>query len=204
MVTKQIIFRLASPDGHILLQEGHHRRTQRDSLYFAIFVVAKQNLPCVQIHIPVLDIADRGRTASAVHQEINNDPVSIVAEGAVLFRLFQQSQQFIVCIRFLDGFLVFDVRQFGAVLSVPLAPIQEGAKRRNGVVCQSCLTHRYHHCLQIPFGQRIHWLLDIQMFGDAVDMTAICGDGGFRQSLCGLGNYEIIEHFLNGFAGLSR
>ena len=96
----------------------------------------------------------------------------------------------------------------GAVPSVPLAPIQEGAKNtaigRNGVVRQSCLTHRYHHCLQIPFGQRIHWLLDIQMFGDAVDMTAICGDGGFRQSLCGLGNNKVVEHFFYGFAGLSR
>ena len=36
------------------------------------------------------------------------------------------------------------------------------------------------------------------MFGNAVDMTAICGDGGFRQSLCGLGNYEIIEHIWLG------
>ena len=51
------------------------------------------------------------------------------------------------------------------------------------------------------------WYLNkgnIQMLGDAVDMTAICGDGGFRQSLCGLGNNKVAKHFLNGFAGLSR
>lgn len=93
LVTEQIIFRLATSDGHILPQKGHHHRAQGDSLDFAIFVVAKQNLPCVQIHIPVLDIADSSRAASAVHQEINNDPVSIVAEGAVLLRPFQQSQR---------------------------------------------------------------------------------------------------------------
>lgn len=34
--------------------------------------------------------------------------------------------------------------------------------------------------IQSFFDQRIHWPLDIQMFGNAVDMTAICGDGDFR------------------------
>ena len=62
-----------------------------------------------QIHIPVLDIADGSRTASGVEQIVDNDPVSVFGEVALLFGLFQQDQQFRIGVGFLYCVFLFDV-----------------------------------------------------------------------------------------------
>ena len=74
-------------------------------------------------------------------------------------------------------FPIFDIWKFRDVQPRTLTPIQECAQhptiRRNGIVRKPSHPHRYYHSLQIFAGQRIHWLMDIQMIGNAVKMIAI-------------------------------
>ena len=53
--------------------------------------------------------------------------------------------------------------------------------------------HGDNHCFQILAGQGFHWLLDVQMVGNTVDVVAIGGDGDVRQTLCHLGQNEVLK-----------
>ena len=71
--------------------------------------MAENDLLAFKIHIAVLDISNCTRSTTAIHKEIDNDPVAIFAEITACRRLFQQPQQFFVRIGFLDCFDLFIV-----------------------------------------------------------------------------------------------
>ena len=84
LIAEQVIVALTTADSHILPQNRYHHRAERNGLDFAILIVAEDDLPCIQIHIPVLNIADGGSTATAVHKKIDDHPITVFAEGTVL------------------------------------------------------------------------------------------------------------------------
>ena len=67
LVTEQIVLRFSATNGHILPEDGNHLRAERNGLNFAVLIMPKNDLPCIKVYIPVLDIADGGRAAAAVH-----------------------------------------------------------------------------------------------------------------------------------------
>ena len=207
LVTEQVILWLASPNGHILTQYGHHQGAEGNSLDFAVFVMTQQDLSGVQVHIPVLNITDSRRTAATVHKEIDDDPISIFAERTILFGAFQQSQKLLVCIGFLDCFLIFDIGKFRDVQPPTLTPVGKGAKhstvRGDGVMGQSRSTHGNHHCLQVLASQVFQWLLDVKVIGNTVDVVTIGVDGNIRQSLCCLGDDKVLKNLSHRLARLS-
>ena len=66
--------------------------------------MSENNLLSVQVYILILNIANRGSPTTAVEQKTDDDPVAILAEVAVCFRLPQERHEFIVCVGFLHSF----------------------------------------------------------------------------------------------------
>ena len=104
LITEQVVGRFALSDCHVFPQNGHHRRAEGNDLNLAVFRVPENNLSTAQVYILILNIANSGSTTTAVEQKIDNDPVAILAEVAVCFRLPQERQEFIVCVSFLHSF----------------------------------------------------------------------------------------------------
>ena len=71
--------------------------------------MAKDYLMVFQIHILVLNVADGSRTAACVEQIVDDDPVPVFSEIALLLRLFQQDQQFRIGVGFLNRVFLFNV-----------------------------------------------------------------------------------------------
>jgi hypothetical protein len=87
LVAEQVSIGLAFADCHIVPQNEHHITTQGNDLNLFAFGVAEHDLPCLQINVPVLDVADGSRSTPAIQQEIDDNPTAILAEIAMLFWL---------------------------------------------------------------------------------------------------------------------
>ena len=57
-ITEKVILRLPATDFHIVPQNISHKTAKWNHLNFTIFVMTKNNLHGIEIHIPILDIAD--------------------------------------------------------------------------------------------------------------------------------------------------
>ena len=66
LITKEIGSRNPTPQAHVFFENAHHNTTQRNDLYFTIFVVAQGDLSCFQVHISILDVADCGSSTARV------------------------------------------------------------------------------------------------------------------------------------------
>lgn len=75
---------------YVVPQNGHHLGAERNGLDFAVLCVAVNDLPCAQIHIPILNVPHRGSPATAVQQEIDNHPIPIFRERTVCIWLLEQ------------------------------------------------------------------------------------------------------------------
>ena len=110
LVAEQVGIGLALTDSHIIPKNEHHITTQGNDLNLFAFGVAEHDLPCVQINVPVLDVADGSRSTTAVHQEIDDNPTAIFTEITVLFRLLQQRLQLRIAVCLFYRVLLADVR----------------------------------------------------------------------------------------------
>lgn len=57
-IAEKIIVRLPATDFHVVTQNISHETTKRNHLYFTVFILAKNDLHGIEIHIPILDVAD--------------------------------------------------------------------------------------------------------------------------------------------------
>ena len=122
---------------------------------------AEMNLDVkVTYTFPILDVADSSGAASAVEQEIDNDPIPIFAELTIGGGAAQKQIQFFVAVSFLDGFLLLDVRNCDIYDVFRTAPVQKGLDDADiscyGVVCEVSAAHSHDHCLNVAFGKRVH------------------------------------------------
>ena len=67
--------------------------------------MAENDLLAFKIHIAVLDISNCTRSTTAIHKEVDNDPVTVFAEITVARWLLEQEHQFRVRVGFFYGFL---------------------------------------------------------------------------------------------------
>ena len=87
LITEQVVRGFTLSDCHVIPQNGHHRSTEGNDLNLAILCVPENNLLSAQVYILILNVANSGSPTTAVEQKIDNDPVAILAEVAVCFRL---------------------------------------------------------------------------------------------------------------------
>ena len=125
LITEQVIRRFACSDCHVISQDGHHRSAERNDLNLAILCVSEDNLLSAQVYILILNVANSGSPTTAVEQKIDNDPVAILAEVAVCFRLPQERQEFIVCVSFLHSFRSFVDFEIGFGVAPFVTPREE-------------------------------------------------------------------------------
>ena len=111
--------------------------------------MTENDLLAFKIHIAVLDIPNCTRSTTAIHKEIDNDPVAIFAEITVARWLLEQEHQFCVRIGFFHGFLVLVICHFQLCVACFPRPAQEYAEHAqitaDGVVRQPALTHGNDH-----------------------------------------------------------
>ena len=61
----------------ILPKNADHGTAQGDDLGFSVFGVAVEDHTRIQIHVTDLDGSDRCRSAAAVQQEVDDDPIPV-------------------------------------------------------------------------------------------------------------------------------
>ena len=116
----------ASPTNcHVIPKDGNHGRAERDDLNLAVLRVPENDLFSGKVYILNLDVSHCGSPTAAVEQEIDDDPISILTEVTVGFRLLQEDHKLFVCVDLFDGFgslVQFDVQ---ARVSFLIAPREE-------------------------------------------------------------------------------
>ena len=106
LITEQVVGRFTLPNCHVISQDGHHRSAKGNDLNLSVFRVPENNLLSAQVYILILNVPNSGSPTTAVQQKNDDDPVAILAEVAVCFRLPQERHEFIVCVGFLHNFFV--------------------------------------------------------------------------------------------------
>ena len=71
---------------------------------FAVLRVPENNPLAAEVYILILNVANCGSPTTAVEQEVYDDPISILAELTIGFRLLQERHEFIVGVGFLHSF----------------------------------------------------------------------------------------------------
>ena len=125
LIAKQIVFRAASSDCHVLLEDGNHGAAKRDKLDSTVFRVSHCNLSSLAINILNLNISHGSSSTTAVEKKIDDNPIPKLTEVAVCRRLLQQNTQFFIRVDLFNGFgslKEFDI-QSGITLFV--APREE-------------------------------------------------------------------------------
>ena len=111
--------------------------------------MAENDLLAFKIHIAVLDISNCTRSTTAIHKEVDNDPVTVFAEITVARWLLEQKHQFCVRVGFFHGFLVLVICHFQLCVACFSCPVQERAEHAeittDRVVRQPALTHGNDH-----------------------------------------------------------
>ena len=90
--------------------------------------MAENDLLAFKIHIAVLDIPNCTRSATAIHKEIDNDPVAVLAEITTAGWLLEQEHEFSIRVGFFHGFLVLVICHFQLRVSGFSRPVQECAE----------------------------------------------------------------------------
>ena len=153
LVPKQVIRGFACSDCHVISQNGHHRSAKRNDLNFAILCVSEDNLLSAQVYILILNVANCGSPTTAVEQKIDDDPVAILAEVAVCFRLPQERHEFIVCVSFLHSFRSLVDFEIGFGVALFVTPREEDLQSPSvtvdRTVGQAIFTHLQNHLIKV-------------------------------------------------------
>ena len=67
-----------------------NRVRQRDNLYLSILCMMEDHLTVCKADVAVLDVANRSGAASTVQQEIDDNPIPILAELTIRRRTTQE------------------------------------------------------------------------------------------------------------------
>ena len=95
-ITEQIIRRSTTTNCHVIPQNANHCRTEGDNLNFAILRVPKNDLLSAQVYILILNVAYCSSPTATIQQEIDDNPIAILAELTIGFRLLQKRHEFII------------------------------------------------------------------------------------------------------------
>ena len=171
--------------------------------------MTKNDLLAFKIHIAVLDIPNCTRSTTAIHKEIDNDPVAIFAEITVARWLLEQKHQFRVRVGFFYGFLVLVICHFQLRVARFSRPVQERAEypqiTADGVMSQPALTHGSDHIVQILFCEGGERGGEIQVLFEGMKMRIVVLNGLIADPFCGLRRNEAFKNLRDSLVvGLSK
>ena len=125
LITEQVVGRFALSDCHVIPQNGHHRRAEGDDLNLSVLRVPENNLSAAQVYILILNVANSGSPTTAVQKEVHDDPIPILAEVAVCFRLLQERHEFVITVGFLHSFGCLVDFEIGFCVALFVTPREE-------------------------------------------------------------------------------
>ena len=161
----------ASPTNcHVVPKDGNHGRTERNDLNLAVFRVSEDDLFASKVYILKLDVSYCGSPTAAVEQKIDDDPIPILAEVAVGFRLLQKDHEFFVSVNLFDCFGSLVELDVEARVSFFVTPreeyLQSASITVDGACGQTFLTHTQDHVFQVLRVQAVHRNSYIHSLGD--------------------------------------
>ncbi len=177
LIAEKIVRYLALTHCHVVPKDGNHGRTEGDDLNLAVLCVPEYNLPPGQVYILDQNVSHRSSPATAVEQEIDDDPIPILTEVAVGFRLLQEGQEFFICVNLLHRLrclVQFDVQFCVSFLVAPGEEDLEGACVTVDRTCrQPFLTHGQDRLVKIGRVQAVHRNGYIQPLGDGLEVLPV-------------------------------
>ena len=189
LITEQVVGRFALSDCHVIPQNGHHRRAEGNDLNLAILRMPENNLSTAQVYILILNVSYCGSPTTAVQKEVHDDPIPILAELAIGFRLSQERQKFFVGVGFLHCFGCLVGFKISFCVALFVAPRKEAFQRASvavdGTVGQTFLSHLKNHVVEDCRSEPIDGHGHIQSFRNCVKMLFVsCYGFVFNSSGC--------------------
>ena len=130
-----------------------------------------------KVYVLDLNVSHCCSPTTAVEKEVDNDPISVLTEVAVGFRLLQKDHEFFIGVNLFDslGSLV----ELDVEMGMPLfiAPREEDLERASVTVDGACgqpfLTHLQNHLFQVLRGQAVHWNGCVHSLGDGSEVVLV-------------------------------
>ena len=167
----------SSTNCHVIPKDSNHGRAERDDLNLAILRVSENDLFSGKVYVLDLNVSHRGSPAAAVEQEIDDDPIPILTEVTVCFRLLQEDHEFFICVNLFDSFR--SLVELDVEMGMPLfiAPREEDLESTSVTVDGACgqpfLTHLQNHLFQVLRGQAVHWNGCVHSLGDGSEVVLV-------------------------------
>lgn len=130
-----------------------------------------------KVYILDLDVSHCGSPTTAVEQKVDDDPIPILTEVAVGFRLLQKDHEFFIGVDLFDGFRC--LVELDVEMGMPLfvAPREENLECAcvavDGACGQPFLTHLQNHLFQVLRGQAVHWNGCVHSLGDGSEVVLV-------------------------------
>ena len=134
LVAEQVIGGSTFTNCHVIPQNADHRRAEGNDLNFAVLRVPENNLLAAQVHILILNVANCGSPTTAVEKEVDDDPIPILAELTIGFRLLQERHKFIVGVGFFHSFGSLVNFEIGFCVALFVTPREEDLQRSSVTV----------------------------------------------------------------------
>lgn len=103
-ITEQVIGGSTFTNCHVIPQNANHCRTEGNDLNLAVLRVSENNLLAAQVYILILNVANCSSPTTAVQKEVHDDPIAILTELTIGFRLLQERHEFVITVGFLHSF----------------------------------------------------------------------------------------------------
>ena len=177
LIAEEIIRRRSRPNCHVIPKDSDHGRAERDDLNLAVLRVPENNLLSGKVYILDLNVSHRSSPTTAVEKKIDDDPIPILTEVAVGFRLLQKDHEFFIGVNLFDslGSLVeLDVEMGMPLFVTPREEDLESASITvDGACGQPLFTHLQNHLFQVLRGQAVHWNGCVHSLGDGSEVVLV-------------------------------
>ena len=132
--------------------------------------MSENDLFSSKVYVLDLDVSHSGSPTTAVEKKVDDDPVAILAEVTVGFRLLQENHEFFIGVNLFERFgslVELDV-QIGVTFLV--TPREKDLERScvtvDGACGQPLFPHTQDHVFQVLRVQAVHWNGYIHSLGD--------------------------------------
>ena len=113
LIAEEVIRRRSRTNTHVIPKNSDHGRAERDDLNLTVLGVSENDMISGKVYILDLDVSHCGSPTTAVEKKVEDDPVAILTEVAVGFRLLQKDHKLFVRVNLFDCFgslVQFDVQ----------------------------------------------------------------------------------------------
>ena len=129
LVTEQVIGGSTFTNCHLIPQIANQCRTEGNDLNLAVLRVSENNLFAAQVYILILNVANCSSPTTAVQKEVHDDPIAILTELTIGFRLLQERHKFIGGVGFFHSFGSLVNFEIGFCVALFVTPREEDLQR---------------------------------------------------------------------------